>query len=131
MTKAEQQEYLKKYVESQGTQAGLSIVPLLEDLIISKEEVFVISVEDNEEKVKKVTNPQTEIDDFIADLNKYPLHNVPKVYISGVVITFVYLEITETEVTGKVFIDNGEYNLTLTTTENMSQLVYRDTASEP
>lgn len=54
MTKTEQREYLKKYVESQGTQVGLSIVPLLEDLITSNEEVFVISVEDNEEQVKKL-----------------------------------------------------------------------------
>lgn len=38
MTKTEQREYLKKYVESQGTQVGLSIVPLLEDLITSNEE---------------------------------------------------------------------------------------------
>lgn len=90
-----------------------------------------ISVEDNEEEVKKVTNPQTEIDIFIADLNKDPLHNVPKVYINGFVITFGILEINETEVNAKTVIDSGEYNLTLTTTENMSQLVYRDTASEP
>ena len=131
MTKTEQREYLKKYVESQGTQVGLSIVPLLEDLITSNEEVFVISVEDNEEQVKKVTNPQTEIDNFISDLNKDPLHNVPKVYISGFVITFGHLEINETEVNGKTVIDSGEYNLTLTTTAGMSQLVYRDATREP
>lgn len=56
---------------------------------------------------------------------------MPKVYINGFVITFGILEINETEVNAKTVIDSGEYNLTLTTTENMSQLVYRDTASEP
>lgn len=33
MTKQEQKEYLQKYVASQGTQAGLSITPLLEAII--------------------------------------------------------------------------------------------------
>lgn len=33
MTKQEQKEYLQKFVASQGTQAGLSITPLLEAII--------------------------------------------------------------------------------------------------
>lgn len=64
MTKQEKKEYLQKFVASQGTQAGLSITPLLEAII-----------------------------------------------------------------NGLIFVDGGKYILTLSTTEESSQLVY--TANEP
>ena len=92
MTKQEQKEYLQKFVASQGTQAGLSITPLLEAIINGNDDIFVVTVEDNAENTKKVTNPQDEIN-------------------------------------GLIFVDGGKYILTLSTTEESSQLVY--TANEP
>lgn len=64
MTKQEQKQYLQTFVASQGTQAGLSITPLLEAII-----------------------------------------------------------------NGLIFVDGGKYILTLSTTEESSQLVY--IANEP
>ena len=61
MTKQEQKEYLQKFVASQGTQAGLSITPLLEAIINGNDDIFVVTVEDNAENTKKVTNPQEDI----------------------------------------------------------------------
>lgn len=54
MTKAEKLQYLKDYVASQGTQAGLSIAALLEEMISGNDDVFVVNVEDNEAGQSKV-----------------------------------------------------------------------------
>lgn len=64
MTKQEQKEYLQKFVASQGTQAGLSITPLLEAIINGNDDIFVVTVEDNAENTKKVTNPQEDNKQF-------------------------------------------------------------------
>lgn len=129
MTKQEQKKYLETYVASQGTQVGLSISPLLEAIIDGNDDIFVVTVEDNVETTKKVTNSQTDIDNFIAAANADPLHNTPKVYIDGVVLAFTQIEIAEDEINGLIFVDGGKYVLTLSTTEESSQLVY--TANEP
>lgn len=124
MTKKEQIEYLQKYVASQGTQVGLSITPLLESIINGSDAIFVVTVEDNVENTKKVTNAQQEINDFIVSANADPLHNTPKIYIDGVVLSFTQVEIAEDEINGIIFVDGGKYLLTLSTTEESSQLVY-------
>ena len=48
MTKYEKLDYLQKYVASQGTQAGLSIAPLLQSIIEENEDIFDVQVEDDQ-----------------------------------------------------------------------------------
>lgn len=129
MTKQEQKQYLQTFVASQGTQAGLNITPLLEAIINGNDDIFVVTVEDNTENTKKVTNPQRDIDNFIAAANVDPLHNTPKVFIAGVVLAFTQIELSEDEINGLIFVDGGKYLLTLSTTEGNSHLVY--TANQP
>lgn len=129
MTKQEQKQYLQTFVASQGTQAGLSIMPLLEAIINGNDDIFVVTVEDNTENTKKVTNPQRDIDNFIVAANADPLHNTPKVFIDGVVLAFTQIELSEDEINGLIFVDGGKYLLTLSTTEGNSHLVY--TADQP
>lgn len=126
MTKQEQKQYLQNFVASQGTQVGLGITPLLEAIIDSNESIFVVTVENNQETTKNVTNTQSEIDAFISAVNQDPLHNTPKAFIDGVVLSFDYVEVNEDELTGVVNVDAGKYILTLSTTEGSSQLVYSE-----
>lgn len=128
MTKAEKKEYLQQWVASQGNQSGISIPPLLDAIIGDCEDVFTVTVEDNEEDTKNVTNPQSEIDAFIDAVNADPLHNIPKVYISGVVISFAQLEINEDEINSTVEMTGGHYVLTLSKTPESSLIIY--TANE-
>lgn len=65
MTKKDKKEYLEQLVANQGNQAGISIAPLLSAIIADCEDVFTVTVEDNQENTKNVTNPQAEIDAFI------------------------------------------------------------------
>ena len=129
MTKQEQKQYLQTLVASQGSQAWLNITPLLEAIINGNDDIFVVTVEDNTENTKKVTNPQRDIDNFIAAANVDPLHNTPKVFIDGVVLAFTQIELSEDEINGLIFVDGGKYLLTLSTTEGNSHLVY--TANQP
>ena len=129
MTKQEQKQYLQTFVASQGTQAGLNITPLLEAMINGNDDIFVVTVEDNTENTKKVTNPQRDINNFIVAANADPLHNTPKVFIDGVVLAFTQIELSEDEINGLIFVDGGKYLLTLSTTEGNSHLVY--TADQP
>lgn len=129
MTKLEQKQYLQTFVASQGTQAGLNITPLLEAIINGNDDIFVVTVEDNTENTKKVTNPQRDINNFIVAANADPLHNTPKVFIDGVVLAFTQIELSEDEINGLIFVDGGKYLLTLSTTEGNSHLVY--TADQP
>ena len=122
MTKAEKKKYLEQLVASQGNQSGISISPLLDAIIADCEDVFM--VEDNQEDTKNVTNPQAEIDAFIDAVNADPLHNIPKVYISGVVISFSQLEINEDEINSTVEFVGGHYVLTLSKTPDSSLIVY-------
>lgn len=124
MTKAEKKEYLQQSVASQGNQSGISISPLLDAIIGDCEDVFTVTVEDNEEDTKNVTNPQSEIDAFIDAVNADPLHNIPKVYISGVVISFAQLEINEDEINSTVEMTGGHYVLTLSKTPESSLIIY-------
>lgn len=124
MTKQEQKEYLQKFVASQGIQSGLSITPLLEAIINGNDDIFVVTVEDNAENTKKVTNPQDDINNFITAANADPLHNTPKVFIQGVVLIFNELELSDDEINGLTYVDGGNYILTLSKTEKNSQLVY-------
>lgn len=123
MTKAEKKEYLQQLVASQGN-SGISISPLLDAIIGDCEDVFTVTVEDNEEDTKNVTNPQSEIDAFIDAVNADPLHNIPKVYISGVVISFAQLEINEDEINSTVEMTGGHYVLTLSKTPESSLIIY-------
>lgn len=125
MTKQEKQAYLQKYVASQRTQSGLSITPLLEAIINGNDDIFIVTVEDNEENTKMVTNPQEEINDFIIAANEDPLHNTPKVFIDGVVLAFTKIEVSEDDINGLKFVDGGKYLLTLSKTDGNIQLVYR------
>ena len=129
MTKQEQKQYLQTFVASQGTQAELNITPLLEAIINGNDDIFVVTVEDNTENTKKVTNPQRDINNFIVAANADPLHNTPKVFIDGVVLAFTQIELSEDEINGLIFVDGGKYLLTLSTTEGNSHLVY--TANQP
>lgn len=129
MTKQEQKQYLQTFVASQGTQAGLNITPLLEAIINGNDDIFVVTVEDNTENTKKVTNPQRDINNFIVAANADPLHNTPKVFIDGVVLAFTQIELSDDEINGLIFVDGGKYLLTLSTTEGNSHLVY--TADQP
>lgn len=124
MTKAEKKEYLQQLVASQGNQSGISISSLLDAIIGDCEDVFTVTVEDNEEDTKNVTNPQSEIDAFIDAVNADPLHNIPKVYISGVVISFAQLEINEDEINSTVEMTGGHYVLTLSKTPESSLIIY-------
>lgn len=125
MTKAEKLAYLTKYVSTQGTQVGLSLSPLLKEIITATEEVFVVSVEDNEDTTKEVTTEQAYINAFISAVNDDPLHNVAKVqFENGVVLSFNHMEHTETSVTAIVQDTDGHYTLTLDTTEGHSVLTY-------
>lgn len=108
-------------VANQGNQAGISIAPLLSAIIADCEDV---TVEDNQENTKNVTNPQAEIDAFIDAVNADPLHNIPKVYILGVVISFAQLEINEDEINSTVEMAGGHYVLTLSKTLNSSLIIY-------
>lgn len=111
-------------VANQGSQAGISIAPLLSAIIADCEDVFTVTVEDNQENTKNVTNPQAEIDAFIDAVKADPLHNIPKVYISGVVISFAQLEINEDEINSTVEMADGHYVLTLSKTPNSSLIIY-------
>lgn len=124
MTKKEKINYLKEFVDSQGTQIGLSALSLLEEIINDCEDVFVVTVEYNQEDTKNVTNTQEEIDEFIDDVNSDPFHNIPKVYISGVVISFTQLEINEDEINSSLEFNGGHYVLTLSKTPNSSLIIY-------
>lgn len=124
MTKAEKKKYLEQLVASQGNQSGISISPLLDAIIADCEDVFTVMVEDNQEDTKNVTNPQAEIDAFIDAVNADPLHNIPKVYISGVVISFSQLEINEDGINSTVEFVGGHYVLTLSKTPDSSLIVY-------
>lgn len=124
MTKQEQIQYLQKYVASQGTQAGLSITPLLEAIINGNDNIFAVTVESNAESTKKVTNPQEDINNFIAAANVDPLHNIPKVYFNGAILSFAQIMVLEDEITGYALDVEGKFVLTLSTTEGNSQLVY-------
>ena len=124
MTKAEKKKYLEQLVASQGNQSGISISPLLDAIIADCEDVFTVMVEDNQEDTKNVTNPQAEIDAFIDAVNADPLHNIPKVYISGVVISFSQLEMNEDELNSTVEFVGGHYVLTLSKTPDSSLIVY-------
>ena len=124
MTKAEKKKYLEQLVASQSNQSGISISPLLDAIIADCEDVFTVMVEDNQEDTKNVTNPQAEIDAFIDAVNADPLHNIPKVYISGVVISFSQLEINEDEINSTVEFVGGHYVLTLSKTPDSSLIVY-------
>lgn len=119
MTKKDKKKYLEQLVANQGNQAGISIAPLLSAIIADCEDV-----EDNQEDTKNVTNPQAEIDAFIDAVNADPLHNIPKVYISGVVISFAQLEINEDEINSTVEMAGGHYVLTLSKTPNSSLIIY-------
>jgi hypothetical protein len=124
MTKKDKKEYLEQLVANQGNQAGISIAPLLSAIIADCEDVFTVTVEDNQENTKNVTNPQAEIDAFIDAVNADPLHNIPKAYISGVVISFAQLEINEDEINSTVEMAGGHYVLTLSKTPNSSLIIY-------
>ena len=67
---------------------------------------------------------QAGIDAFIDAVNADPLHNIPKVYISGVVISFAQLEINEDEINSTVEMAGGHYVLTLSKTPNSSLIIY-------
>ena len=49
MTKKDKKEYLEQLVANQGNQAGISIAPLLSAIIADCEDVFTVTVEDNQE----------------------------------------------------------------------------------
>lgn len=49
---------MEQLVANQGNQAGISIAPLLSAIIADCEDVFTVTVEDNQEDTKNVTNPQ-------------------------------------------------------------------------
>ena len=94
-------------VANQGNQAGISIAPLLSAIIADCEDVFTVTVEDNQENTKNVTNPQAEIDAFI-----------------DAVISFAQLEINEDEINSTVEMAGGHYVLTLSKTPNSSLIIY-------
>lgn len=52
MTKKDKKEYLEQLVANQGSQAGISIAPLLSAIIADCEDVFTVTVEDNQEDTK-------------------------------------------------------------------------------
>lgn len=124
MTKYEKIDYLNKYVASQGTQAGLSIAPLLLQMIEENEDIFDVQVEDTEENDRLVINEQLAIDEFIDAVNADPLHNKARVSFEGVVISFAQMEYTDDQVNAMVELTGGKYSLTLSKTPGNSQLVF-------
>ncbi len=128
MTKYEKLDYLTRWVESQGTQAGLSIVPLLRNMIEENEDIFDVEVEDTEVNGRLVVNEQIAIDEFIDAVNADPIHNVARVHIKGVVLHFVQIEYTENEVHSFVEIMGGKYTLKLIREVGQSELTYTPNA---
>lgn len=128
MTKYEKLDYLTRWVESQGTQAGLSIVPLLRNMIEENEDIFDVEVEDTEVNGRLVVNEQIAIDEFIDAVNADPIHNVARVHIKGVVLHFVQIEYTESEVHSFVEIMGGKYTLKLSREVGQSELTYTPNA---
>lgn len=124
MTKKEKTEYMRSLVASQGTQMGISLPPLLEEIISGCEDVFVVEVEENNATTKIVTNTQEDIDAFIDAANEDPFRNVPKVHISGVVLSFSQLEVNDDEVDATVNMVTGHYVLKLSKTPGSSQLTF-------
>lgn len=124
MTKYEKLEYLQNYVETQGTQAGLSIVPLLRAMIEENEDIFDVEVEDTETNDRLVINEQIAIDEFIDAVNADPIHNTARAHISGVVLHFVQLEYTDTELHAFVEITGGKYSLKLSKEVGQSELTF-------
>lgn len=124
MTKYEKLEYLRTLVSSQGTQAGLSISPLLLSMIEENEDIFDVQVEDTAVNDRLVINEQIAIDEFIDAVNADPLHNKARVSFPGVVLSFIQMEYEEDEVNALVEITGGKYRLTLSKTPGNSQLVY-------
>lgn len=59
-----------------------------------------------------------------AGLSIAALHNIPKVFISGAVLTFAQLEVTEDVVNGSVSVAGGSYALTLSKEAGQSKVVY-------
>lgn len=111
-------------VANQGNQAELVLPRCYPLLLQIARTFFTVTVEDNQEDTKNVTNPQAEIDAFIDAVNADPLHNIPKVYISGVVISFAQLEINEDEINSTVEMAGGHYVLTLSKTPDSSLIIY-------
>lgn len=128
MTKYEKLDYLTRWAESQGTQAGLSIVPLLRNMIEENEDIFDVEVEDTEVNGRLVVNEQIAIDEFIDAVNADPIHNVARVHIKGVVLHFVQIEYTENEVHSFVEIMGGKYTLKLSREVRQSELTYTPNA---
>lgn len=124
MTKYEKLEYLDKLVASQGTQAGLSLAPLLRHMIEENEDIFDVQVEDNEDNSRTVINEQLAIDEFIDAVNADPLHNKARVSFPGAVLTFVQMEYTDDEVNAIVEVTGGKYSLRLSKVVGNSMLVY-------
>lgn len=52
MTKKDKKEYLEQLVANQGSQAGISIAPLLSAIIADCEDVFTVTVEETK-KIRK------------------------------------------------------------------------------
>lgn len=102
MTKYEKLDYLQKYVASQGTQAGLSIAPLLQSIIEENEDIFDVQVEDTEVNDRLVINEQVAIDEFIDAVNADPLHNKARVSFPGVVLSFAQMEYEDDQVNAMV-----------------------------
>lgn len=128
MTKYEKLDHLTRWVESQGTQSGLSIVPLLRNMIEENEDIFDVEVEDTEVNGRLVVNEQVAIDEFIDAVNADPIHNVARVHIKGVVLHFVQIEYTESEVHSFVEIMGGKYTLKLSREVGQSELTYTPNA---
>lgn len=124
MTKYEKLDYLQKYVASQGTQAGLSIAPLLQSIVEENEDVFDVQVEDTEVNDRLVINEQIAIDEFIDAVNAEPLHNKERVSFPGVVLSFAQMEYEDNQVNAMVELTGGKYSLTFSKTPGNSQLVF-------
>lgn len=124
MTKYEKLGYLQEYVASQGTQAGLSIAPLLQSIIEENEDIFDVQVEDTEENDRLVTNEQIAIDEFIDAVNADPLHNKARVSFPGVVLSFAQMEYEDDQVNAMVELTGGKYSLRLSKTPGQSELTF-------
>lgn len=124
MTKYEKLDYLQKYVASQGTQAGLSISPLLLSIIEENEDIFDVQVEDTQVNDRLVLNEQLAIDEFIDAVNADPIHNKARVSFPGVVLSFAQMEYEEDEVNALVELTGGKYRLKLSKTPGESQLIF-------
>lgn len=128
MTKYEKIEYLRKYVESQGTQAGLAISPLLLSIIEENEDIFDVQVEDTVDNERLVINEQLAIDEFIDAVNADPLHNKARVSFPGVVLSFAQMEYEDDQVNAMVELTGGRYTLTLSKVVGNSNLTYTPNA---